>query len=80
MCILVTGTITNTGTGADDAVKPLEERNKGVIFKYCPPFANCTNYINNAQTDNAKYIDLVMLMYNLIKYSNSYSKTSESLW
>ena len=34
--------------------------------------------INNAQIDNAK--DIVMTMYNLIEYSDNYSKTSESLW
>ena len=31
--ILVTGTITITGAGDDDASKRLDERNKGVIFK-----------------------------------------------
>ena len=32
------------------------------------------------QSDNAEYIDIVMLMYNLIEYSANYSKTSGSLW
>ena len=36
--------------------------------------------INNTQVDNAKDIDLVMPMYNLIEYSDNYSKTSGSLW
>ena len=36
--------------------------------------------INNTKIDNAKGIDIVMPMYNLIKYSNNYSKTSGSLW
>ena len=40
----------------------------------------CISEINNTQVDNAKYIDIVMPMYNLIEYSNSYSKTSGSLW
>ena len=35
---------------------------------------------NNTQIDNAKYIDVVIPMYNLIEYSNNYSKTSGSLW
>ena len=35
---------------------------------------------NNTQTDNAKYIDIVMSMYNLIEYRESYSKTTGSLW
>ena len=36
--------------------------------------------INNTQIDNAEYIDTVMPMYNLIEYSDNYSKTSGSLW
>ena len=36
--------------------------------------------INNTQVDNAKDIDIVMSMYNLIEYSDNYSKTSGSLW
>ena len=36
------------------------------MFKNCALFANCINEINNAQTDNAKDIDLSMSMYNLI--------------
>ena len=36
----------------------------------------------NKQTDidNVKDIDVVMPMYNLIEYSDNYSKTSGSLW
>ena len=36
--------------------------------------------INNTQVDNAKGIDIVMPMYDLIEYSDNYSKTSGSLW
>ena len=36
--------------------------------------------INNTEIDNAEYIDIVMPMYNLIEYSDNYSKTSGSLW
>ena len=35
---------------------------------------------NNAQKGNTKDIDVAMLMYNLIEYSDNYSITSESLW
>ena len=35
--------------------------------------------INNAQIDNAKYIDSVMLVYNLTEYNDNYSKTA-NLW
>ena len=35
--------------------------------------------INNAQPDNAKCIDIVIPIFNLIEYSNKYLKTSGSL-
>ena len=66
--------------GADDAAKQAAEINKGVIFQNCAPFAECISNINNARIDNAKDVDVVMPMYNLIGYSDNYSKTSESLW
>ena len=78
--ILVKGTITITGAGDNDAAKRLDERNKGVIFKNCAPFTKCISRINNTEIDNAKDIDIVMPMYNLIEYSDNYSKTSGSLW
>ena len=43
-------------------------------------FINCKSEISNTETDNAKDIDIVMPMFNLIKYSDNYSKTSGSLW
>ena len=76
--ILVKGTITITGAGDDDAAKRLDERNKGVIFKNCAPFTKCISRINNTDIENAQDIDIVM--YNLIEYSDNYSKTSGSLW
>ena len=76
--ILVKGTITITGAGNDDAAKRLDERNKGVIFKNCAPFTKCISRINNTDIDNAQ--DIVMPMYNLIEYSDDYSKTSGNLW
>ena len=76
----VNGTITITGDGDDDAAKRLDERNKGVIFKNCAPFTKCLHRINNTEIDNAKDIDIVMPMNNLIEYSDNYSKTSGSLW
>ena len=36
--------------------------------------------MNNSEIDNAKDIDVVMPLHNLIEYSNNYSETSESLW
>ena len=78
--ILVKGTITVTDAGNDDAAKRLDERNKGVIFKDYAPFTKCISRINNTDIDNAQNIDIVMLMYNLIEYSNNYLKTYGSLW
>ena len=37
------------------------------------------NEINNTQVDNAKDIDIVIPMYNLIEYSDNYSKPSGSI-
>ena len=78
--ILVKGTITIAGAGADAAARQADERDKGVIFKNRAPFTNCISEINNTQVDNAKDIDIVMPMYNLIEYSDNYAKTSGSLW
>ena len=64
--ILVKGTTTITVSGNDDAAKRLDERNKGVVFKNCAPFAKCISRINNEGIDTAQDIDTVMPMYNLI--------------
>ena len=77
---MVKGTITITGAGADAAARQADERDKGLVFKNCAPFTNCISKINNTQVDNAKDIDIVMPMYNLIEYSDNYTKTSGSLW
>ena len=78
--ILVKGTITITGAGADAAAKRVGEREKGATFKNCAPFIKCISRINNTDIDTAQDIDIVMPMYNLIEYSDNYSKTSGSLW
>ena len=75
--ILVKGTISVNNTAADDVA--VNNTNKKVIFKNCAPFTNCISEINNTQIDNAKDIDIVMPMYNLIKYSDNYAKTTGSL-
>ena len=78
--ILVKGKIAIAGAGADAAARQADERDKVVIFKNCAPFTNCISEINNTQIDNAKDIDIVMPMYNLIEYSDNYAKTTGSLW
>ena len=72
--ILVKETITVPNTAVSDAVA--NNANKKVVFKNYAPFINCISEINNIQVD----IDIVMQMYNLIEYSDNYSKTSGSLW
>ena len=71
--ILVKGTI---------SIVPQEgnpnNRGKEVVIKNWAPFADCISEINSTQIDHAKDIDLVMPMYNLIEYSDNYSKTSGS--
>ena len=63
--ILVKGTITVNNTAAADA--DANNTNKKVIFKNRAPFTNCMSEINNTQIDNAKDLDIVMPMYNLIE-------------
>ena len=78
--ILVKGTITITGAGDDDATKRADERDKGVTFKNCARFTKCISRINDTDIENVQDIDIVMPKYNLIEYSDNYSKTSRSLW
>ena len=91
--ILVKGTITiieNPGAEPNPdaprtaaqllAARQADERDKGVTFKNCAPFTKCISIINNADIDNAKDIDILIPMYNLIEFSDNYSKPSLSLW
>ena len=78
--IFVKGPITITGARASADARHADERNKGAIFKNCVLFTKCISRIKNTYIDNAQDIDIVMPMYNLIEYSDNYSKTSGSLW
>ena len=69
--ILVSGTITVAALAAGGG-----NNNRKVTFKNCAPFTDCISEINNTQVDNAKYIDMVIPMYNLIKYSDNHLKIS----
>ena len=71
-----TTTIPNTGTAATS-----NNYDKKVIYKDQAAFANCINKIKNTQIDHFSTIDAGMPnMYNLIEYSDIYSKTSRRLW
>ena len=76
--ILVKGTISVNNTAAAGAAA--NNTNKKLIFKNCAPFTNCISEINNTQIDNAKDIDILMPMYNLIGYSDNYTKATGTLW
>ena len=76
--IFVKGTITVPNMAAAGAV--VNNTNKKVIFKNCASFTDCITKRNNTQVDDAQKIDLVMPMYNLVEYSDAYSKTSGNLW
>ena len=73
--ILVSGTVLIDEAGADDNAKRLDYRNKGVMFKTFVPFSNYLNNINNTKIDNGENINVVIAMYNLIKYSDNYLKS-----
>ena len=51
-----------------------------VIIKNWAPFTGCISEISNTQWNHTKGIDLVMPIYNLIEYSDKYSKTWGHLW
>ena len=75
--ILFKGTITSINSAAQG--RPNNDANRKVIFKNCAPFANCISRINNTEIDDAHDIDVVTSRYNLIEYSDNYSKISEIL-
>ena len=72
--IAVRGTTTIEGDG--DAKK----RNEILAIKTNGPFRSCISKIHNTFIENAKDLDIVMPMYNLLEYSDNYSMTSWSLW
>ena len=72
--ILVKGRITVTEEGDDAAVRQANEGTKGVIFKNCAPFTNYRSELNYIENGNAKDIDIVMPMNNLIEYSDIIQK------
>ena len=76
--IIVKGNIAVNDTAGAGATA--NNINKKALFKNCAPFTNCISKINNTQIDNTEYTDIVIPIYNLIEYSDNYSKTSGSLW
>ena len=69
MAIYLLATVANE----DDKAK------KNVAFKNNAPFRSCISKITSTLTDNAEDLDIVMTIYNLLKYSQNYSMTSGNL-
>ena len=67
--ILVRGDITVTAAPATQ-----------VAFKNCAPFTKSITKIDGTTISDAQNLDLVMPLYNLLKYSSNYSETIGSLW
>ena len=68
------------GAGADAAARITNRNDEQAIFKKYAPFTDCITEINNTEVDNAKDLDVFMLIYNLSKYSDNCSRTSGSLY
>ena len=67
--IHVEGTISVANSTGERAAA--NNNNRKVIFKNCSPFPDCINKINNAHIDNAKDIDLIMQILNLMEYNDN---------
>ena len=68
--ILGDGTI--RGTGGNN--------NTRLVLKNCAPFTKCNLEINDEHVDTAENLDIIMPMYNLIKYSDNYQDSSATLY
>ena len=66
--ILLSETITVVAALADNAAVDIDKNNKQAIFKIFLPFTDCITETNNTQLDNAKDLDVVISMYNLIEF------------
>ena len=75
--ILVKGNTSVNNTAGAGATA--NNTDKKVSITNYAQFTRCIRKINSTQTDNAEYIDIVMPMYNLIEYTDNYSKTSGNL-
>ena len=64
---------TTTALNTETVAVPNNRKKKK--FKTCALSVDCISEINNAEIDHTKDIDAVMPMYNLIEYSDTYSKT-----
>ena len=75
--ILFEETITIENKAA--AIEANHAANKKVVFKNIAPFINYVSRISNMEVDDGHDIDIVVLIYNLIDYSDKYSQKSGML-
>ena len=54
--------------------------NTRLALKNCAPFTKCNLEINDEHVDTAENLDIVMLMYNLMEYSDNYQDSSATLY
>ena len=78
--ILVTGNITAKKIIAPVSDNPVQKKSTQVSLKNCAPFKDCRIKINDTFVDYVDFINITMLMYNLIEYSDNYSVNSGCLW
>ena len=74
-CIVVTGKIIATNLGNNNDVY-----NRKVSLKNSAPFFNCVLKINSQLIEDARSLDIVMQMYNLLYYFKNLRNTTGSLW
>ena len=67
---------TITVTNSDNSVN----FDRRLTLKNNAPFISCISKMNSELVENAEDLDIVMPMYNLLKYSKNYEKTSGSLF
>ena len=51
-----------------------------LALKNCATFTKCYLEINDEHVDTAENLDIVMLMYNLIEYSDNYQDSPATLY
>ena len=56
------------------------EAHKYFAFENNVPIRSCISKYNSSLTENAKNLDIVMSMHNLLEYGQNYSVISGSLW
>ena len=74
--IVMKGDITLKKT---DGIEFIDIRNRFLAFKNNAPFTNCISKINNVLIDNTEDLNILMSMYNLLKYSKNYREILELL-